>query len=58
MSNYNNERLIELEARLAEAEARLRKIADHAIESPSQAAYWARSYFASDSASVTQEKNL
>lgn len=42
------------EARLADAEAVLRKIADHAVESPSQAAYWARAFLASDSASAVE----
>lgn len=32
----------QLESRLAAAEAVLRKIADHAEESPAQAAFWAR----------------
>ena len=39
------------------AEAALRKIADHAIESPSQAAYWARSYFAAGSATPRETVN-
>jgi len=43
--------------RVAEAEATLRKIADHAIESPSQAAYWARSYFAPDSATHRENEH-
>ena len=46
-----------LRQRVAEAEATLRKIADHAIESPSQAAYWARSYFALESATHRETVN-